>query len=149
MVAWTDPQHPVVQMLKKLCELGYSAYRITIAINTEFQTALTRNAIIGAKHRLKIFKTPPTPTAEASPTPTPVVKARAKRRPRRRGNSGMITVACALNDLTNQTCRWPIGDPRSAEFRFCGRPEADFVSGRPYCEVHTRKAFKRYAREEG
>jgi GcrA cell cycle regulator len=40
---------------------------------------------------------------------------------------------------TDNTCRWPIGDPQHADFRFCG---AKRVSGRPYCETHTRKAYQ-------
>lgn len=34
-------------------------------------------------------------------------------------------------------CRWPIGDPRAAGFRFC---EAPPVLGRTYCPDHCRRA---------
>jgi hypothetical protein len=36
-------------------------------------------------------------------------------------------------------CRWPFGDPLSAEFHFCGHSKAD---GSPYCETHMRMAFQ-------
>jgi GcrA cell cycle regulator len=41
--------------------------------------------------------------------------------------------------LDRNDCRWPIGDPRQAEFHFCGAPQ---LAGRPYCELHWRMAFQ-------
>ena len=36
------------------------------------------------------------------------------------------------------TCSWPIGDPKTESFSFCG----DHVApGRPYCTVHCAKAY--------
>ena len=35
-------------------------------------------------------------------------------------------------------CRWPIGDPRHADFHFCG---AQQVAGRPYCATHWPLSF--------
>jgi GcrA cell cycle regulator len=52
---------------------------------------------------------------------------------------------CALLDLTNTTCRWPVGDPQSPEFFFCGAPGADCESGRPYCALHSSRAYDRTA----
>jgi hypothetical protein len=43
-----------------------------------------------------------------------------------------------LTELEACDCRWPIGDPRHAEFHFCG---AQQVLGRPYCEFHWRLSF--------
>jgi GcrA cell cycle regulator len=36
-------------------------------------------------------------------------------------------------------CRWPIGDPRQADFHFCGVPQ---TPGRPYCAVHCALSFE-------
>jgi GcrA cell cycle regulator len=45
---------------------------------------------------------------------------------------------CTLLELTSATCRFPIGDPRAADFAFCGaRP----VPGVPYCIHHARIAY--------
>ena len=41
--------------------------------------------------------------------------------------------------LTEQTCRWPIGDPGSEGFTFCGR-RSD--TGVPYCTTHARIAYQ-------
>ncbi|MGI9424743.1 MAG: GcrA family cell cycle regulator [Hyphomicrobiaceae bacterium] len=38
-----------------------------------------------------------------------------------------------LQDLESNECRWPIGDPRHADFHFCGARQA---AGRPYCQHH-------------
>jgi GcrA cell cycle regulator len=27
---------------------------------------------------------------------------------------------CSLLELTSRSCRWPIGNPRSEDFRYCG-----------------------------
>ena len=35
-------------------------------------------------------------------------------------------------------CRWPIGDPREANFHFCGGQQS---AGRPYCVVHWELSF--------
>ena len=43
-----------------------------------------------------------------------------------------------LLDLEANDCRWPIGDPRQAEFHFCG---AEKVLGRPYCIQHWTLSF--------
>ncbi len=42
-------------------------------------------------------------------------------------------------ELSGSMCRWPIGDPTSAEFRFCG---CRAVSTLPYCQEHARVAFQ-------
>lgn len=46
---------------------------------------------------------------------------------------------CTLDRLTNTTCRWPIGDPHSPDFYFCGGP-ADLLAKCPYCPLHTKLA---------
>jgi GcrA cell cycle regulator len=45
---------------------------------------------------------------------------------------------CTLMKLTRRTCRWPIGDPKSGDFCFCG---ATSMRGRPYCEFHLGVAY--------
>ncbi|AUH32475.1 GcrA family cell cycle regulator [Paracoccus tegillarcae] len=45
----------------------------------------------------------------------------------------------SLMDLTERTCKWPIGDPATEKFWFCGLPSQQ---GKPYCEAHTGVAFQ-------
>ncbi|MFO7921861.1 MAG: GcrA family cell cycle regulator [Nioella sp.] len=45
----------------------------------------------------------------------------------------------SLMDLTERTCKWPIGDPATDDFYFCGLP---VQSGKPYCEAHVGVAFQ-------
>lgn len=44
-----------------------------------------------------------------------------------------------LMQLTERTCKWPIGDPATDDFWFCGLP---CVGGKPYCETHVAVAFQ-------
>ena len=44
-----------------------------------------------------------------------------------------------LFELQQWHCRWPIGDPSSESFGFCGsRP----IEGLPYCATHARLAYR-------
>ncbi|MBD9526285.1 MULTISPECIES: GcrA family cell cycle regulator [Paracoccus] len=45
----------------------------------------------------------------------------------------------SLMELTERTCKWPIGDPATDKFWFCGLPSA---AGKPYCEAHVGVAFQ-------
>ena len=45
----------------------------------------------------------------------------------------------SLMELTERTCKWPIGDPATEDFWFCGLP---CQSGKPYCEAHVGVAFQ-------
>lgn len=44
-----------------------------------------------------------------------------------------------LMELTERTCKWPIGDPATEDFWFCGLPAQP---GKPYCEAHVGVAFQ-------
>lgn len=44
-----------------------------------------------------------------------------------------------LMELTERTCKWPVGDPATENFWFCGLP---VQQGKPYCEAHVGVAFQ-------
>ena len=44
-----------------------------------------------------------------------------------------------LMELTERTCKWPVGDPATEHFWFCGLP---VQAGKPYCEAHVGVAFQ-------
>jgi GcrA cell cycle regulator len=50
-----------------------------------------------------------------------------------------------LEMLGNRDCRWPLGDPRSPDFKFCGKRIEANQSG-PYCREHHHLAFQHYSR---
>lgn len=83
-----------------------------------------RKAIIPAGQPL-----PPQPSAnEISPEALASVREVEKR-----------AMRLSLMDLTERTCKWPIGDPATPEFWFCGLPSQ---AGKPYCEAHVGVAFQ-------
>jgi GcrA cell cycle regulator len=41
--------------------------------------------------------------------------------------------------LGRHMCKWPIGDPSTSDFTFCGRRSAD---ERPYCVEHAKLAYQ-------
>src|SRR5581483_11416960 len=73
---------------------------------------VSRNGVIGKAHRLGL-------TGRREP--------RAPRAPRR-----------SLLELTDATCRWPVGDPQHPEFFFCGAPPR---ANSPYCAAHWRRGL--------
>lgn len=44
-----------------------------------------------------------------------------------------------LMQLTERTCKWPVGDPATDDFWFCGLPA---TPGKPYCDTHVAVAFQ-------
>jgi GcrA cell cycle regulator len=44
-----------------------------------------------------------------------------------------------LEDIRDSACRWPLGDPRSGEFAYCGLTP---VEGHSYCAGHCRMAYR-------
>lgn len=45
----------------------------------------------------------------------------------------------SLMQLTERTCKWPVGDPATEDFWFCGLAA---TPGKPYCETHVAVAFQ-------
>ncbi len=83
-----------------------------------------RRAIVPAGQPL-----PPQPSAnEISPEALASVREVEKRARR-----------IPLMELTERTCKWPIGDPATEDFWFCGLPSQ---AGKPYCEAHVGVAFQ-------
>ena len=84
----------------------------------------TRKAIIPAGQPL-----PPQPSAnEISPEALAKVSEIEKKARR-----------LTLMELTERTCKWPVGDPATENFWFCGLPTQ---AGKPYREAHVGVAFQ-------
>ena len=88
------------------------------------QPASLRNRIIPAGQPL-----PPQPSAgEISPEALASVREVEKKAKR-----------ISLMELTERTCKWPIGDPATEDFWFCGLATQQ---GKPYCDAHVGVAFQ-------
>ena len=146
MATWTDDR---VATLSKLWADGLSASQIAKILGE-----VTRNAVIGKVHRLglsgrvktsKPSKRAPRTTTAKTRTTSPSVP----RMPRR-----MVTAPAPvpleakklpsgefanIMTITDHMCKWPLGDPSSSDFRFCGRG-AD--KGDPYCKAHSQVAYQ-------
>ena len=51
----------------------------------------------------------------------------------------LIQHALQMANLKPNQCRWPIGDPDSENFHFCGE---QVFAGKPYCYEHCRQAYQ-------
>ncbi len=47
---------------------------------------------------------------------------------------------CSFSELTANSCRYPIGEPRSTDFRYCGHDRANDAT--PYCDYHHRLCYR-------
>lgn len=145
-MGWTDER---VELLKKLWQDGLSASQIAKQLG-----GVTRNAVIGKVHRLglsgraapskpqrTVFKAPrPARPAAAAPSaprriaepvashPAPAPVRYADEKP---GTATVLTLGAHM-------CKWPIGDPSSEGFTFCGRRSSEG----PYCVEHARVAYQ-------
>jgi GcrA cell cycle regulator len=50
-----------------------------------------------------------------------------------------MSLRVTIVDLRETMCKWPLGDPSSSEFRYCGSP---VTSGTPYCGHHGKIAYQ-------
>ena len=138
-MSWTEEK---VEKLKELWSKGHTASQIAEALGDT-----TRNAVIGKAHRLNLeARAPSKQTGQSSASVN---------KPAKRGTAPISRKAKfqsilldknfepenpkSLEDLTDETCKWPIGHPNEEGFYFCGRkPEGDF----PYCKLHVLYAFQ-------
>lgn len=181
-MTWTDER---VALLKKLWMEGLSASQIA----GELSGGVTRNAVIGKVHRLKlsarakpanVASRPKAPRATPPRRPSsgagPAARASVSAVSQRRTSAAPVVGATALKidteletetvaevqtratelyippeerisllQLSEKTCKWPIGDPMSSEFHFCGRNAEE---GKPYCEFHARRAYHQVERKK-
>lgn len=86
---------------------------------------------------------PPEPKGDAKPSPVaPPVAAPSTRTSARSAAPSRATARSGAGldrpARRGPTCCWPIGDPGTPEFRFCGAPA---LSGKPYCAEHAAIAY--------
>ena len=138
-MSWTSEK---VEKLKNLWSKGHTASQIA-----EMLGDTTRNAVIGKAHRLDLEARAP---SKQSNTPRSKDNRQIKRTAAPTSRKAKFQSILldknfepenpkSLEDLTESTCKWPIGHPNEEKFYFCGRkPEGEF----PYCKLHVLYAFQ-------
>jgi len=145
---------------------GRSSTAIAAIMAAEFDRPFTRNSILGKASKLGLpNKARGGSIAETDPV---ILAARAERRKakdRERKRVGPVRhrqqkyqkkielrrIAPEIEDFSIPTpqrkslielgehdCRWPVGEPKSSSFFFCG---AIAEESRPYCSAHCRRAY--------
>ncbi|KQP30882.1 GcrA cell cycle regulator [Methylobacterium sp. Leaf104] len=151
---WSDER---VDLLRRLWEDGLSASQIATQLG-----GVTRNAVIGKVHRLGLSgRVKSGETSGASPRKTVreaelevVAPALAVAEPDTAPVAFEAPVAApavvapvsltisrrvTIMDLRESMCRWPIGDPTSPDFHYCGDRS---ITGLPYCTTHAQIAYQ-------
>ncbi|MGJ8561408.1 MAG: GcrA family cell cycle regulator [Litorimonas sp.] len=156
-MAWTEDR---VETLSKLWADGLSASQIAKQLG-----GVTRNAVIGKVHRLglsgrakpsrpKPAKPAVTARPKAAPKPTrttaKAAEAKAKTKiaaqlpatieqPPLKAKPLKDGTYATILTITDHMCKFPIGDPKADEFRFCGRKTDP---DEPYCTPHSMVAYQ-------
>ena len=136
--------------LKELWKKGHTASQIA-----EILGDTTRNAVIGKAHRLSLQaravskKRSAKVNGENNNTQgfkTQKLGRKAKFKALLLDKNFEQENPKKLEELTDLTCRWPIGHPYEKKFYFCGRKPLEKF---PYCKLHVLYAFQpKNAKEE-
>ena len=145
-MSWTEEK---VLKLRELWTKGYTASQIA-----EMLGDTSRNAVIGKAHRLNLEERAPSKSSNKSEkrsAPKSSSKNRGYISRKSKFKSLMLDKnfepenPTSLENLTDQTCKWPSGHPDEENFYFCGRkPEKNFS----YCKLHVLYAFQPKGQKE-
>ena len=147
-MSWTPEKE---QKLRQLWKKGHSGSEIARMLGDT-----TRNAVIGKAHRLKleartISKRSDSNINDKKKSDTSEIKTQKLGR-KARFKALLLDKnfeqenPSKFEELTDKTCRWPIGHPHEENFYFCGRKPMEKF---PYCKLHVLYAFQpKNAKEE-
>ena len=138
------------QKLRELWTKGISASKISEQI-----PGTTRNSIIGKSNRLglesRALRKKPSVKGNAENNVKSEIKIQKLGR-KARFKALLLDKnfekenPIKLEELTDKTCKWPIGHPHEKNFYFCGRKPMEKF---PYCKLHLLYAFQpKNAKEE-
>ena len=146
-MSWTEEK---VAKLKELWGKGNTASQIAEIIG-----GISRNAVIGKAHRLNLSAKIKTRTATSSQNfdnSTSEKNNQTIRRGRKNKFKSLIIEKDfepenpkQLEELDENSCKWPIGHPDEDNFYFCGRSSMKDFS---YCKLHILYAFQPKGKKE-
>tara|TARA_B100001123_G_C15227669_1_gene993841 strand:- start:533 stop:1030 length:498 start_codon:yes stop_codon:yes gene_type:complete len=146
-MSWTPERE---EKLRELWKKGHTAAQIAALLGDT-----TRNAVIGKAHRLNLegrvaSKKIKTKVNRESIVPSEVKTQKLGRKARFKAllldKNFEQENPKKFEELTDKTCRWPIGHPYEENFYFCGRKPMEKF---PYCKLHVLYAFQpKNAKEE-
>ena len=139
------------EKLRELWKKGHSASQIASMLGDT-----TRNAVIGKAHRLNLEArmTSKKKQVTAGKQKNSSLKEYKTQKLGRKARFKALLLdknfeeenPLKLEELTDKTCRWPIGHPHEEKFYFCGRQSMEEL---PYCKLHVLYAFQpKNAKEE-
>jgi GcrA cell cycle regulator len=137
-----------IERLKALWAEGHSTAEIGRRMG------ISKNAVVGKAHRLNLSARPSPIRRDATPRPAPLPRpARPAPPPMQRLVSvpaprpapapvAAVPVVrsfpAARARIGARSCCWPIGEPGTQGFHFCG---GDPMVGKPYCTEHAALAY--------
>ena len=145
-MSWTDEK---VAKLKELWGKGNTASQIAEIIG-----GISRNAVIGKAHRLNLsakIKTRSATSNENFESSIDNKNLKLKRGRRSKFKSLIIEKDFepenpkTLEELDENSCKWPIGHPNEKGFYFCGRTSLKDFS---YCKLHLLYAYQPKGKKE-
>ena len=146
-MSWTDEK---VAKLKELWGKGNTASQIAEIIG-----GISRNAVIGKAHRLNLSAKIKTRTATSNQNfdnSTSQKNIQTKTRGRKSKFKSLIIEKDfepenpkQLEELNENSCKWPIGHPNEKSFYFCGRSSLKDFS---YCRLHLLYAYQPRGKKE-
>ena len=144
-MSWTPEK---VEKLKELWGKGNTASEIAQILG-----GVTRNAVIGKAHRLNLSGKIQTKKSSSLATSNNVSENKISRKNLRRGKFKSLIIdkdfepenPKQLEELDENSCKWPIGHPTEDNFYFCGRTSLKDFS---YCKLHLLYAFQPKNRKE-
>ena len=144
-MSWTEER---VAKLKELWGKGKTASQIAEIIG-----GISRNSVIGKAHRLNLSAKIKTRTATTNQNFENSLQEnnKVKRGQKSKFKSLIIEKDFEpenpkqLEDLDENSCKWPIGHPDEKSFYFCGRSSLKDFS---YCKLHILYAYQPKGKKE-